>query len=150
MSRSKIDQAATSLISLGAAAAHAQKKLPAYEAAVRPRRKALEQGILSTIPNTELHGHATRHLANTSNITFHGIESDALLLLVDQAGTGRSSAAAAGANAITACSASFDTVGNSARTSSADGLSARVNPAHQISRNRFMIAFGFWRRSSSA
>ena len=74
-----------SIIGLGAATAIALKKLPTYEATIRPLRDALEAGLLSTIPNTERNGHATLRLANTTNITFHGIESEALLLLLDQA-----------------------------------------------------------------
>jgi cysteine sulfinate desulfinase/cysteine desulfurase-like protein len=35
-----------------------------------------------TKANTELNGHKTQRLANTSNITFHGIESEALLILL--------------------------------------------------------------------
>ena len=34
----------------------------------------------------ELNGHKTQRLANTSNITFHGIESEALLILLDKEG----------------------------------------------------------------
>lgn len=48
-----------SIAGLGTAAALAKKTLPAYDAAVRPLRDALEEGILSTIPNTERNGHAT-------------------------------------------------------------------------------------------
>jgi len=51
-----------------------------------PLRNALEEGILSLIPNTELNGHKTQRLANTTNVTFHGIESEALLILLDQEG----------------------------------------------------------------
>lgn len=83
-----------SIVGLGTAAAHAQKKLPKHDSTVRPLRDALEQGILSTIVNTEPNGHATQRLANTSNITFHGIESEALLLLLDQAGICASSGSA--------------------------------------------------------
>ena len=72
------------LVGLGKAAELAHKKLPGYDAIVRPLRDALESGILSSIPNTELNGHKTQRLANTTNITFHGIESEALLLLLDQ------------------------------------------------------------------
>jgi cysteine desulfurase len=43
----------------------------------------LENGILASIPQTEIRGHATQRLANTSNLTFHGIESEALLLLLE-------------------------------------------------------------------
>jgi cysteine desulfurase len=83
-----------SIVGLGTAAAIAQKKLPTYDATVRPLRDALEEGILSTIPNTERNGHATLRLANTTNITFHGIESEALLLLLDQLGICASSGSA--------------------------------------------------------
>ncbi len=83
-----------SIAGLGTAASIALKKLPKYDATVRPLRDALEQGILSTIPNTELNGHSTQRLANTTNITFHGIESEALLLLLDQAGICASSGSA--------------------------------------------------------
>jgi cysteine desulfurase len=82
------------IIGLGAAAAHALKKLPLLEKTVRPLRDALEEGILSSVPNTERNGHATQRLGNTSNITFHGIESEALLLLLDQAGICASSGSA--------------------------------------------------------
>jgi cysteine desulfurase len=54
----------------------------------------LEEGILSSIPNTELNGHKSQRLANTTNITFHGVESEALLLLLDQAGICASSGSA--------------------------------------------------------
>jgi cysteine desulfurase len=46
------------------------------------------------IPHTELNGHPTQRLANTTNITFHGIESEALLILLDQAGICASSGSA--------------------------------------------------------
>jgi len=61
---------------------------------VRPLRDALEDGILSWITNTELNGHKTQRLANTTNITFRGIESEALLILLDQEGICASSGSA--------------------------------------------------------
>ena len=82
------------LIGLGIAAAHALKKQPAYDKTLRPLRDALEHGTLTTIPQTEVNGHAVERLANTTNITFHGIESEALLLLLDQAGICASSGSA--------------------------------------------------------
>lgn len=69
------------IIGMGKAAELARKHLQVYEKKVRPLRDALEDGILSTIPNTELNGHKTQRLANTTNITFHGVESEALLSL---------------------------------------------------------------------
>ncbi len=82
------------LIGLGTAASHALKKLPAYDKTVSPLRDALEEGILTSIPITERNSHTTQRLANTTNITFHGIESEALLLLLDQAGICASSGSA--------------------------------------------------------
>jgi cysteine desulfurase len=82
------------IVGLGKAAQLARTGLPGYEQKVRPLRDVLEDGILSSIPSTELNGHKTQRLANTANITFHGIESEALLILLDQAGVCASSGSA--------------------------------------------------------
>jgi len=82
------------IVGLGKAAELARTHLPDYDKKVRPLRDALEEGILSSIPNTELNGHKTQRLANTTNITFHGIESEALLMLLDQEGICASSGSA--------------------------------------------------------
>jgi cysteine desulfurase len=82
------------IVGMGKAAELAWKHLPGYEKKVRPLRDALEEGILSSIPNTELNGHKMQRLANTANITFHGIESEALLILLDQEGICASSGSA--------------------------------------------------------
>jgi len=82
------------IVGLGKAAELARRKLPHYDKTVRPLRDTLEEGILRSIPNTELNGHKEQRLANTSNITFHGIESEALLILLDQEGVCASSGSA--------------------------------------------------------
>lgn len=82
------------IVGFGKAAVIAQKHLPTYEQKVRQLRDALEGGILKTISNTELNGHPDQRLANTSNITFHGIDSEALLLLLDKDGICASSGSA--------------------------------------------------------
>jgi len=82
------------IVGFGKAATIAQKHLPVYEQKVRPLRDALESEILKTISNTELNGHPEQRLANTSNITFHGIDSEALLLLLDKEGICASSGSA--------------------------------------------------------
>jgi cysteine desulfurase len=82
------------IVGMGKAAQLARKCLPDYERKVRPLRDELEEGILRSIPNTELNGHKTQRLANTSNITFHGIESEALLILLDKEGICASSGSA--------------------------------------------------------
>jgi cysteine desulfurase len=82
------------IAALGKAAELAKKRLPDYDKTVRPLRDALENGILEAIPCAELNGHKTERLPNTSNITFHGIEAEALLLLLDNAGICASSGSA--------------------------------------------------------
>ena len=82
------------IVGLGKAAELARNHLPDYEKKVRPLRDKLEEGILSSIPDTELNGHKSQRLANTANITFHGIESEALLMLLDKEGICASSGSA--------------------------------------------------------
>ena len=82
------------IVGLGKAAEQARDHLRGYEQKVRPLRDALEEGILSSIPATELNGHQAQRLSNTTNITFHGIESEALLILLDQEGICASSGSA--------------------------------------------------------
>jgi cysteine desulfurase len=82
------------IVGMGEAAELARKHLPDYDKKVKPLRDALEEGILKSIPNTELNGLKARRLANTTNITFHGIESEALLILLDKEGICASSGSA--------------------------------------------------------
>lgn len=82
------------IVGLGKAAEFVHKHLHDYENKVRPLRDALEDSILNVISNTELNGHKTQRLVNTTNITFHGIESEALLILLDQEGICASSGSA--------------------------------------------------------
>lgn len=82
------------IVGMGKAAELARKHLLHYDKKVRPLRDALEDGILRSIPNTELNGHKIQRLSNTTNITFHGIESEALLILLDQEGICASSGSA--------------------------------------------------------
>jgi len=82
------------IVGMGVAAELACGKVAGYEARVRPLRDALERGILTKMSGTELNGHPSLRLANTSNITFHGVESEALLLLLDEEGICASSGSA--------------------------------------------------------
>ncbi|MBI2058406.1 MAG: aminotransferase class V-fold PLP-dependent enzyme [Nitrospirae bacterium] len=82
------------IVGMGKAAELVGKSLPAYDKRVGPLRDALEAGILGSIPYGELNGHKTFRLANTTNLTFRGIESEALLLLLDQEGICASSGSA--------------------------------------------------------
>lgn len=82
------------IVGIGEAATQALKRLPLYASEVQPLRDYLEHGILSGVSNAERNGHSSERLANTSNITFHGVESAALLLLLDQSGVCASSGSA--------------------------------------------------------
>jgi cysteine desulfurase len=82
------------IVGMGKAAELAHKTLPGYDKQVRPLRDALEEGILERVPNTELNGHKTQRLSNTTNISFHGVESEALLILLDKEGICGSSGSA--------------------------------------------------------
>ena len=102
---------------MGKAAELAVKKLPDYGRAVRPLRDALEEGILGTVPNTELNGHKTERLSNTTNITFRSVESEALLVLLDQAGICASMGAA--------CLGNSDGPSHVIKAMKPDGLASR-------------------------
>jgi cysteine desulfurase len=82
------------IVALGKAAEIAANNVAGYDARVRPLRDRLENGILGSVPDTERNGHTTVRLANTSNITFRGVASDALLMLLDQEGICASSGSA--------------------------------------------------------
>ncbi|MEK7685393.1 MAG: hypothetical protein AAB466_08225 [Verrucomicrobiota bacterium] len=47
----------TLIVDMGKAAELARKHLPGCEKKVRPLGDALEEGVLSSIPSTELNGH---------------------------------------------------------------------------------------------
>lgn len=82
------------IVGLGKAAEEANKKVGNYDRTLRPLRDALENGLLSEVPNAELNGHKGQRIANTTNISFRYVDSDALLLLLDQEGICASSGAA--------------------------------------------------------
>lgn len=82
------------IVGMGKAAEFAKKRLVSYEKKVKPLRDMLEEGILKSIQHTELNGHKTQRLTNTTNITFHGVESEAILILMDKEGICASSGSA--------------------------------------------------------
>lgn len=82
------------IVGMGKAAELAGNRIHIYETTVRSLRDRLETAITSRIPNTEVNGHSTQRLSNTTNIAFHGVESDALLTMLDQAGICASKASA--------------------------------------------------------
>lgn len=82
------------IVGLGRASDLARENLLDYDQRVLPFRDSLEDGLLTLIPNTELNGHKKQRLSNTINITFGGVNSEALLILLDQEGICASSGSA--------------------------------------------------------
>jgi cysteine desulfurase len=75
-----------SIIALGAAAELAAERLETENTFVRRLRDRFEQGILQRVPGTQVNGHVERRLPNTSNLAIDGVDSEAMLLLLDQKG----------------------------------------------------------------
>jgi cysteine desulfurase len=74
------------IVALGSACELAQKS--DAQSPIRPLRDKLEDGILSSIPNTRLNGTRDRseRLPNTSNISFEYVEGENILAQLDAAG----------------------------------------------------------------
>jgi cysteine desulfurase len=73
-------------VALGAAAELAGRHLAVENEAVRAMRDEFEKTVLETIPDTMINGDRESRLPNTTSIAFEGIDSEAVLLLLDQAG----------------------------------------------------------------
>jgi cysteine desulfurase len=82
------------IVGMGKAAELTRGRLSDYVNTVRPLRDVLEEGILEYIPTTELNGHKTQRLVNTTNIAFPGVQSEAMLILLDKEGVCASSGSA--------------------------------------------------------
>jgi cysteine desulfurase len=67
------------IVGFGLAAELCRKEMPAEQPRFRILRDRLEQGLRSRLPDVETNGHPERRLANTTNLSFAGIESEALM-----------------------------------------------------------------------
>jgi cysteine desulfurase len=70
----------------GAAASVSRAKLQANGARLAALRDALESGILSRVEGTQVNGAVAPRVPNTTNISFEGIEAEALLIALDLEG----------------------------------------------------------------
>jgi cysteine desulfurase len=75
-----------SIVGLGKAAELAEKALEEEQIKVRALRDRLEEGLLQAIPGCQLNGNRTQRLPNTTNIAIEGIDSEGMLMLLDQKG----------------------------------------------------------------
>lgn len=73
------------IVAFGRAADLVLKHQDAENNRLRALRDKLESGILERISGTSRNGPAEPRLPNTSNLSFHGVEAEGVLMLLDQA-----------------------------------------------------------------
>ena len=82
------------VIGMGVAATRALEKMAERGAACPALRDRLEQGILSSVPHTEVNGAREPRVPNTSNISFDRVEAESLLIALDLEGVAVSTGSA--------------------------------------------------------
>ena len=82
------------IVGMGVASEIAMSELAETTDHVRRLRDALERGVLAIIPYAHVIGQGAERIYNTSNIAFEGLESEAILILLSEAGICASSGAA--------------------------------------------------------
>jgi len=88
------------IVALGRAADIARLALPEDAARISALRDRLEQGLLSRIPDCRVNGSSAPRTPNTSNVTFSGIEGEALVIALDLKGLACSTGAACSSGAV--------------------------------------------------
>jgi cysteine desulfurase len=86
------------IVGTGLALQLAEEGREANSRACRVLRDRLAEGILTRIDDSQLNGHPERRLANNVNVSFHGVEGEALLARLDEVGIAASSGAACGSS----------------------------------------------------
>ena len=81
-------------IGMGVAAGLAMQKMTAEAARLGALRDRLENGILSSVPNTDVNGSRAARVPNTTNISFDRIEAESLLIALDLEGVAVSTGSA--------------------------------------------------------
>jgi cysteine desulfurase len=75
-----------SIVALGKAAELALSALPEENSRVKALRDRFEQGLLEMVPSVHVNGHRVQRLPNTSSLAIEGIDSEGMLMLLDQRG----------------------------------------------------------------
>jgi cysteine desulfurase len=88
------------IVGLGKAAEIARKSLAEDAARISTLRDQLEQGLLSRVPHSQANGARAPRTPNTANITFPGIEGEALVIALDLKGLACSTGAACSSGAV--------------------------------------------------
>lgn len=74
------------IIGLGKAIELATSDIEGHNRKIISLRDKLLKGIMDTIPHTKLNGHPDKRLPGNINVSFHFIEGESLLLMLDQKG----------------------------------------------------------------
>ena len=82
------------VIGMGVAATRALKKMDVEATRLAALRDRLENGILSSVPNTDVNGARDARVPNTTNISFDRIEAESLLIALDLEGVAVSTGSA--------------------------------------------------------
>jgi len=88
------------IVGLGRAAAIAQKSLADDSKRIGAMRDALERGLLERVRESHANGSRVPRTPNTTNITFPGIEGEALVIALDLKGLACSTGAACSSGAV--------------------------------------------------
>jgi cysteine desulfurase len=82
------------LVGLGVAASLARTSLDQEPVRLAALRDRLEHGVLRQVPRTIVNGAGTARVANTTNISFDGVEAESLLIALDLEGVAVSTGSA--------------------------------------------------------
>jgi cysteine desulfurase len=88
------------IVGLGKAAELARKSLTEDAERISALRDRLELGLLSRVPHSQVNGAGAPRTPNTTNITFPGIEGEALVIALDLKGLACSTGAACSSGAV--------------------------------------------------
>jgi cysteine desulfurase len=88
------------IVGLGAAAEIAQRSLAQDAQRVSALRDTLEHGLIEHVPHARVNGGRAPRTPNTTNITFPGIEGEALVIALDLKGLACSTGAACSSGAV--------------------------------------------------
>jgi cysteine desulfurase len=75
-----------SIVALGRAAELAFAALKEDSVRVKALRDRFEEGLLENVSSLQINGNRTRRLPNTSNLAIEGVDSEGMLMLLDQRG----------------------------------------------------------------
>ena len=89
-----------SAVAMAKAAAIARATLPLEPARLGDLRDRLERGILARVPDTAVNGAGVERTSNTTNLSFDGLEGEALVISLDLKGFAVSSGSACSSGAV--------------------------------------------------